>query len=114
MEQRTRQELSSRVSPSPEARLDAFRAHPEWDDRRRDEELERLVTGHPPDALRAAIAPRLHDLGGSDAEPVLRLVEALATPDLLEALALALRAQPGLAPERAWEALALLEDAGRL
>jgi hypothetical protein len=114
MEERTCQDLPARVSPSPEARLDAFRAHPEWDDLRRDEELERLVTGHSPDELRAAIGPRLHDLGGNDAEPVLRLVEVLATPDLLEALALALRAQPGLAPERAWEALALLEDAGRL
>jgi hypothetical protein len=44
----------------------------------------------------------------------LRLVEALATPELLDDLAEALLAQPGLAPERAWEALALLEDAGLL
>src|SRR5262249_55228696 len=44
----------------------------------------------------------------------LRLVEALATPELLDALARSVLAQPDLAPERAWEALSLLHDAGRL
>jgi hypothetical protein len=98
----------------PEALLDDLRAHPEWDDRRREEELERLITRHSPDELRAAIRRRLHDLSGPDGEPVLRLIEALATPELLDALAAALLAQPDLAPERAWDALGLLEDAGQL
>src|SRR5580693_1494608 len=45
---------------------------------------------------------------------MLRLLEALATPELLALLAAALRAHPGLAPERAWAALTLLDDAGLL
>jgi hypothetical protein len=118
-EPRTRDETDESASgapalESPEARLDAFREHPEWDDRRREAELRRLVERHPPETLRAAVRGRLHDLGGGDGEPVLRLVEALATPELLAGLAEALLDQPGLAPERAWEALALLDDAGML
>jgi hypothetical protein len=99
---------------SPEAVLDAFNTHPEWDEARCDEELERLVLRSTPDQLRAALRTRLYDLGARVGEPVLRLLEALATPELLALLAEALRAQPGLAPERAWAALALLGDAGLL
>jgi hypothetical protein len=100
--------------PGPEALLDALREHPEWDEDRRDEVLERLIADYPAERLAAALRGRLVDLSGLDGEPVLRLVEAVGTPDLLDALAQALVVQPGLAPERAWDALALLEDAGLL
>lgn len=89
--------------------LEALGAHPEWTERQRDEQLERLVARVPQDELRAALADRLDDLGGPGGEALLRLVEGLATPELLQALAEALVAQPELAPERTWEALALLE-----
>src|SRR6266404_4350758 len=82
-----------------EALLDAFRAHPEWTEQQRDEQVDRLVARVPADRLLAAI---------------LRRVEAHATPDLLGELAEALAAQPDLSPERSWEALALLDGAGLL
>jgi hypothetical protein len=53
-------------------------------------------------------------LGGGDWEAILRLVEAYASVELLEELALAIEDQPDLAPERTWEALSLLEGAGLL
>jgi hypothetical protein len=102
------------ASPPPEALLEAIRSHPEWDDRRRDAMLEQLIARHPSDQVRDAVHGGLRDLQGPAGEPVLRLVEALATPELLEALAEALLRQPDLAPERAWDALALLDDAGLL
>jgi hypothetical protein len=111
MEQPTGHESPGSTHEPPGVLLDAFRAHPEWDDRRRETQLDRLISGYPPEELRAALRWRLRDLSGADAEPVLRLLEALATPALLDALAEALLAQPDLAPERAWEALALLDDA---
>ena len=76
--------------------------------------LERLMAHFPPDQLRAALGPRLHDLDSRAGEPVLQMVEALATPELLDLLAEALLAQPGLSLERAWAALTLLDDAGLL
>jgi hypothetical protein len=99
---------------SPDALLDALRAHPEWDERRRDDALDELVARFPAERLVAAVRPRLRDLGGPDAESLLRLVEANATQELLRELAEALAIQPGLAPELAWQALALLDDAGLL
>jgi hypothetical protein len=109
--------LDARSTPadeSPEAFLDAIRDHPEWDDRRRDEEMERLVARVPTGPLLAAVRARLGDLGGLDGEVLLRLVEAHAAPDLLRVLAESLIAQPDLPPERAWEGLALLDGAGML
>ena len=57
---------------------------------------------------------RLVDLGGLDTDAILRLIEAFATPELLDDLATALLDRPNLAPERSWEALAVLEGAGLL
>ncbi len=102
------------LAATPEALLDALRAHPEWSERQRDSVLDQLIARFPAEPLRTALRPRLRDLSGADAEPVLRLIEAYATPDLLRALAEALVAQPDLAPERAWHALALLEGVGVL
>src|SRR5438874_6449673 len=81
-------------SPTPEALLDAIRDHPGWDDHRRAEVLDHLVARFPPGLLVAAARERLRDLSGHDGEAVLRLVEALATPDLLRELAEAIVAQP--------------------
>lgn len=99
---------------TPESRLDEIRDRPDWDDRRRDVALAGLVERFPAEALRRAVRARLGRLEGRDGEAIARLVEAYATPDLLDALALALRDQPGLAPERAFEFLGLLEAAGLL
>jgi hypothetical protein len=95
----------------PDAILDAIRAHPEWSDRRRDELLDRLVSGFPAEALSNVARRRLGDLSQADGEIVLRLIEASASPPLLDELARALRNQPDLAPDRAWDALALLDGA---
>jgi hypothetical protein len=111
------QPLETSAWPEPEspgAGLDAFALHPEWDERRRDAELERLIVRFPPDQLRAAVGARLGNLDSIAGEPLLRLVESLADRALLERLAEALLAQPGLRPERAWSALTLLDDAGLL
>lgn len=97
---------------TPEALLDALRDHPEWTEHRRDEQFDRLVARFPAEELVAAVRPRLRDLRGGDGETVLRLVEAMGTPELLEELAAALAAQPDLAPERAWEAMSLLQGTG--
>ena len=99
---------------TPEAHFDALRDHPEWTDRRRAEELDLLVRRFPPDRCMSAVRGRLGDLHGGDAEPMLRLIEAYPTPELLRELAEAVVAQDDLSPERAWDALALLEGHGML
>ncbi len=99
---------------TPEAGLSALRDHPEWSEADRDAWLDRLVERFPTDDLIRAVGDRLHDLSGADAETLLRIVEAFPRPALLKALASALVAQPDLVPERAWEALAVLDGAGVL
>ncbi|HMB06503.1 MAG TPA: hypothetical protein VKP69_22555 [Isosphaeraceae bacterium] len=99
---------------TPEVLLDALRDHPEWSESERDAQLDRLIARFPADRVRAAVRPRLDDLDGSDAEVILRLVEAHASPDLLRALAEGLLRQPDLPPERVWMALELLDGAGML
>jgi hypothetical protein len=106
--------LPDGVEDSPEGLLNALRTHPEWDEDRRAEVLEELVARFSPERLRQAIRLRFVDLRGHVGEAVVQLAEAFGTPDLLEALAAGLLAQPRLAPERAWEALSLLEGAGLL
>lgn len=99
---------------SPESIFDALRDHPEWSDRQRDEALDLLVARFSGDQLVAALRPRLGHLGGGDAEAILRVLEANESPELLEALAQALLKQPDLSPERAWDALAVLDAHGVL
>ncbi len=99
---------------SPERMLDALRDHPPSGDPGRDAQLARIVERFPAERLVEAVRGRLRNLGGADGEAILRLVEAYASPELLEELAQAVEDQPDLAPERAWEALALLEGAGLL
>jgi hypothetical protein len=99
---------------SPEAMLDALRDLPPSGEEAREAQLARIVERFPADRLREAVRGRLRLLGGEDGEAILRLVEAYATPGLLEELAEALEDQPDLPPERAWGALGLLEGAGLL
>lgn len=99
---------------SPEGMLDALRDQPGSSEDARDAQLARIVERFPADRLREAVRGRLRLLGGEDGEAILRLVEAYATPELLQELAEAIEDQPDLAPERSWEALALLEGAGML
>ena len=100
--------------PTPGAMLDQIRAHPEWSDRDRDVMLGRLVERFAAGDLVDAVRPRLRDLGGLDAEALLRIVEANPIPALLDDLARAVHDQPDLPPERAWDALALLDGLGLL
>jgi hypothetical protein len=100
------------AADTADAALRAFAENPHWDDRERDEAFERLVARHDPSELRAAARARLDDLSGADAEAVLRIVESFGQDDDRRALARAVASQPGLPPERAWEALALLEGTG--
>lgn len=94
---------------TPESILDAIRDHPEWDDRERDELFDQLIARFPGDRIVAAVLPRLRELGRADGPCLLRVVEAYASAQVFNALANAMLAQPELAPERAWEALALLD-----
>src|SRR3954447_12185843 len=106
---------SGNASPdSPEAILDALREHREWGEDVQEAQLARLVERFPVDRLREVVRSRLRELGGADGEAILRVVEAYATPGLLQELAVALEDQPTLAPERAWGALTLLDGAGIL
>lgn len=99
---------------SPDALLDALRDHPDWDESRREALFDWLVGRFPRPLVVAAVRGRLGDLSGADAEAALRIVEAEGSPDLFEGLAVAVRNQPDLPPERAWDALALLQGAGVL
>ncbi|CAN5910015.1 hypothetical protein BH23PLA1_BH23PLA1_33290 [soil metagenome] len=105
----------TRTEPATAAEgLDAFGDCPEGDDRCFEEQFDRLIITFEPDDLVSAVRDRLDDLGGRRGEAVLRLVESLGDLDLLDALAEALVDQPDLAPERTWEALALLEGTGQI
>lgn len=110
--------MGDRTSQSPPGTADEalaqLRAHPEWTGPERDAALDRLVERFPTEAVVEAVRARLHDLGGGDAEAILRLVEANPGPDLVRRLAEALDAQQDLPPERAWDALAVLDGAGVL
>ncbi len=99
---------------TPEGMLDEFRLHPDWSERERAQQLERLIVTFPVERLQAAIAPRLNNLSGADGEAVLRLLESYATPDLLHHLAESLLDQDEIPPERIWDAMLLLEEAGVL
>lgn len=103
---------------TPEAILAHIRAAARGDDPDDvdpgDRLLNRLVERFPSDRLRVALRPRLAHLDEADGLVVLRLVEAQLDARLADDLARALIGQPDLAPERAWEALALLEGEGTL
>jgi len=94
--------------------LDAFRLHPEWTEDERAHQLERLIIKFSGEQLQSVLAERLTDLSGGDGEPILRLLEMYATPEMLRNLGKALTAQDELAPERAMDAMMLLEEAGML
>src|SRR4051794_32196326 len=86
---------------SPESILDALRDHGEWGEDVQEAQLALLVERFPVDQLREAVRSRLRALGGADGDAILRVVEAYATPGLLQELAAALEVQPALSPERA-------------
>ena len=96
---------------TPDALLDAIRDQPERPDAWRDRQFERLISRFPPEQLADTARRRLDSLGGADGAIILRLVEALASPELLESLAEALLAQPDLPAESAYPALDLLRGA---
>ncbi|MEO6807903.1 MAG: hypothetical protein ABI353_02185 [Isosphaeraceae bacterium] len=99
---------------SPDTLLNALRDHPDWDESRREALFDRLIGRFPRALVIAAVRSRLGDLSGADAEATLRVVEAEDAPDLFQTLADAVRNQPNLPPERAREALALLQGVGLL
>ena len=109
-----RADMDADSPDSPEDMLDALRGPHHEDEEARDAQLVRIVERFPADRLREAVRGRLRELGGLDGEAILRLVEAYATPELLGELARALEDQPDLAPDRAWEALTMLDGAGML
>ncbi len=99
---------------TPEAILGAIRDVPALRADFEEQQLNRLVERFPADRLRRAILPRLDDLGQADGGVILRILEARLDPELADALALALIRQPELPPDRAWEALAILDGSGLL
>ena len=100
---------------TPESLLDAIRTGPALGADDEERSLNRLVEGWPVDRLLQAIQGRLDDLGEADGGIILRLLEVhLASFSMADKLASALIRQPDLAPDRAWEALALLDSVGRL
>jgi hypothetical protein len=112
MELQPRDRSASHAVGSPAEALDAFALHADWDERRRNAEVEHLIARFSPDEIRAAIGPRLGRLDSQAGDVMLQIVAALVTPELLEHLAQSLLAQPGLRPDRAWTVLTLLDDAG--
>ncbi len=86
----------SEAGETPEAAFDRLREHADWPEAKREGVLARVVEQFPPERIRQAVLDRLGDLEGGDGEAMLRLVEAYASPRLLEALADALLAQPDL------------------
>jgi hypothetical protein len=100
--------MDERPPGSPEEVLGALREGTDA------EAFERWVGRFEPARWLEAVRPRLGDLGKPDAEAILSVVEAFGTPDDFDRLARALAGQPDLAPERAWEALGLLEGLGML
>ena len=99
---------------TPSTALDALRAHPDWDDDRREEAFLRLVSKFEPSALKAEARARLDRLDGADAPAVVRLLGTFGGPDDLRVLADAIESDADLAPEIAYEGLALLDAAGLL
>ncbi|MBV8318418.1 MAG: hypothetical protein JOZ53_26050, partial [Planctomycetaceae bacterium] len=59
MKPRPPDDLPATIDQTPEILLDSFRAHPEWTDRQRDEQLDRLIARFPKERLLAAVRPRL-------------------------------------------------------
>ena len=98
----------------PDAILGVLRDHPEWDEDEREAMFDRLIRRFQPAALLEAALGRIGDLGGADAESVLRIIEAHGSTESFQALAEALLRQPDLPAERAWEALAVLDYVGLL
>ncbi len=99
---------------SPRGLLNSLREHPEWTDLQGDEVFERLILGFDPEAIVAVLPERFDRLGEADGSVVLRLVEAFASPELLDALLESLEREPDLSADRWYEALSLLEGTGRL
>ena len=99
---------------TPEAILAMVEAGPTLDPEVEELILNRLVERFPATELTAAITARLAHLGTAAGGIVLRLLEAQGASPLMEGLAVALLRQPDLPPDRAWEALAVLESAGQL
>ena len=97
---------------SPESLIDEADAHPEWGEARIAAQVDALIAHFDQDLLAPVLLSRFDDLHRPSGEIVLRLAEAIARPDLLEALADALITQETLAPERLWDALNLLEGTG--
>ena len=104
----------SSLPATPEAMLDDVARHVEWTEARRASCLDDLILGFAPEDLRRAAEGRLHRLDHPDGELALRLLEVVGDASSFEALACAIRSQPELSPERAWEALTLLRDVGAL
>ena len=99
---------------TPESILDAIRSGPELGSTAEEQSLNRLVEQFPLDEIRRALRTRLDHLDKPDGSIVLRLLEVHFDHELADELAKALAQQPDLPPDRAWEALALLDSAGLL
>lgn len=88
--------------------------HDEATDEACAEVVDRLVMGFDDAELRDALRLRLSDLRGPRGSVILRLVEAYADELLGIELAEALGTQQALPPERAWEALMIVQGLGLL
>ncbi len=99
---------------TPETILGAIRGVPALRPEAEEQYLNRLIERFPADRLRQAILPRLDHLGQADGGVILRILEAHLDAEMADVLALALVRQPDLPPDRAWEALAILDGSGQL
>ncbi len=103
-------ETSGTRGPGPA--IDALLAvHPDWDDADRERAIDGLLAGSDRDELARAVADRLPDgLQGEEGTTLLRLIEAIGDPALLDRLATAIVEPSGLSNDRLAEARFVLRD----
>ena len=98
----------------PEELLDAIESGRDWSEANRRAYFDRWVGKFSGESWRLCLRTRLNPLNSLAGEAVLRMVEVHGDDDLFDALVEAIRAQENLPPELLWEALDVLESAGKL
>ena len=98
----------------PEDLLDAIECAASWSEEERRAYFDRWVGRFSAETWRSCVRSRLDRLNSPAAEAILRVIEVHGDDDLFNALVETLRTREDLPPERVWEALDVLDGAGKL